>query len=185
MHLTSALILALSTLSLAIPLPTSTSTRLPRQASILQTRPYSAFQISDNAPGNALSLVSAAFPVPSASFATISSSDLSILKDAREISEDAEVGDGGFNDAIAAAEAAGDDTTALQAGKIMNKVLKLQLSVLVLEIEAAQGDGDDAKLQEQLTKLGNNVAIDEGNAGGEAVGVTDSFVGAGQAARSD
>jgi hypothetical protein len=56
--------------------------------------------------------------------------------------------------------------------------------VLVLEIEAAQGEGDEAKLQEQLTKLDNNIAIDEANAGGQAVGVTDTFVGAGQAARS-
>lgn len=91
------------------------------------------------------------------------------------MAEEAEVGTGGFNEAI---DAIGDgDTTALQNGKIKNKVLKLQLQVLALQIEAAQGDPDQAKLDEETTKLNKNVQLDEAAAGEESVGVTDTFNG--------
>lgn len=105
----------------------------------------------------------------------MSAADLKIIKDARETAEDAETGTGGFNDQI---DAAGDaDTTALQNGKIKNKVLKLQLEVLALQIEAAQGDADQEKIDEETTKLNKNVALDEEAAGQESVGVTDTFDG--------
>ena len=106
----------------------------------------------------------------------MSEADLQILKDEREVAEDAEVGAGGFNERI---DAATDDAeaTALQNGKIKNKVLKLQLEVLVLQIEAAQGDPDQAKIDEEMTKLNNNIALDTAAAGEAAVGVTDTFSG--------
>lgn len=82
--------------------------------------------------------------------------------------EAAEVDAGGFNDAI---EAAGGKNTAegkaLQIGKIKNKVLKLQLQVMVLQIEATQGKDTAAKLATQSAKLAKNVKTDE-DAAGEA-----------------
>lgn len=80
--------------------------------------------------------------------------------------EDAETGAGGFNDAI---DAAGSKTAAgeaLQVGKIKNKVLKLQLEVLGLQIEQAQtGKDNTAKIAEETTKLNHNVQLDEDAAG--------------------
>lgn len=106
----------------------------------------------------------------------MSAGDLQILKDAREVAEEAEVGAGGFNEAIAAI-GNGGDATAVQNGKIKNKVLKLQLQVLALQIQAAQGNPDQAKLDEETTKLNKNVQLDEAAAGEESVGVTDTFSG--------
>lgn len=100
---------------------------------------------------------------------------MKILKDAREVAEEAEVGAGGFNDAIAAI--GNGDKTAVQNGKIKNKVLKLQLQVLALQIQAAQGNPDQAKLSEEQTKLNNNVQLDEAAAGEKSVGVTATFSG--------
>lgn len=77
------------------------------------------------------------------------------------------MGAGGFNEAIAAAGGTNSATgKVLQVGKIKNKVLKLQLSVLRLGAEVAQGRGDRAtKLQEQRTKLAKNVDLDRAAAG--------------------
>jgi hypothetical protein len=77
------------------------------------------------------------------------------------------VGAGGFNEAIEAAGGTGSAAgKALQVGKIKNKVLKLQLSVLRLGAEVAQGRQDRAaKLQEQRTKLAKNVELDGAAAG--------------------
>ncbi|EXJ88267.1 hypothetical protein A1O1_05197 [Capronia coronata CBS 617.96] len=142
----------------------------------LTVRPYSDFQVSDGVAGNALDEVNAQFPIDTSDLASVSASDLQILKDARETAEDAEVGTGGFNDQLAAA---GDDTdtTALQNGKIKNKVLKLQLEVLALQIEAAQGDSNQDKIDEETTKLNNNIALDKKAAGEDSVGVTATFSG--------
>ena len=111
---------------------------------------------------------------------------LAIISKAAQVSEDAKTGTGGFNDAIAAS--GGTQTTsgtALQNGKIKNKVLKLQTDVLRLQIEQAQGksvwisqcsklqhmkgywlkQGLDTELQQQITKLNTNVALDKAAAG--------------------
>lgn len=106
----------------------------------------------------------------------MSEEDLQTLKDEREVAEGAEVGTGGFNERI---DAATDDAeaTALQNGKIKNKVLKLQLEVLAIQIEAAHGSPDDEKLAEEMGKLNNNIKLDEAAAGQAAVGVTDTFTG--------
>ena len=88
--------------------------------------------------------------------------------------EDAEVGTGGFNDEIAAASG---DTTTLQNGKIKNKVLKLKLEVLVLQIQGAQGDDTQDKIDAEQKKLDTNISLDEAAAGQDSVGVTDTFTG--------
>jgi hypothetical protein len=80
--------------------------------------------------------------------------------------EDAETGTGGFNDAIAAAGSSSTAGTALQNGKIKNKVLKLKLEVLGLQIDQAQsGTDNSAKITAEQTKLNNNIALDTKAAG--------------------
>lgn len=106
--------------------------------------------------------------------ASVSQEDLQTLEDERVVAENAEIGAGGFNERIAAATD-GAEATALQNGKIKNKVLKLQLEVLTIQIQAAQGSPDDERLAEEMTKLNNNIALDAAAAGQEAVGVTDTF----------
>jgi len=58
-------------------------------------------------------------------------------------------------------------------------VLKLQLEVLGLEIQAAQGDSDASqdKIDEGTTKLNSNIALDIAAAGQNSVGVTATFSG--------
>lgn len=53
----------------------------------------------------------------------------------------------------------------MQNGKIKNKVLKLMATVIKLEAQQAQGQDVAAKLAEETTKLNNNIATDEANAG--------------------
>jgi 1-aminocyclopropane-1-carboxylate deaminase/D-cysteine desulfhydrase-like pyridoxal-dependent ACC family enzyme len=95
--------------------------------------------------------------------AGVAAGDLAIIASAAQISESAETAAGGFNDAIAAAGGTGTTAgTALQNGKIKNKVLKLQTDVLRLLIEQAQGKtGLDAQIATQQTKLATNVALDK------------------------
>ncbi|KAK0656624.1 hypothetical protein B0T16DRAFT_315860 [Cercophora newfieldiana] len=164
MYLNTVFLFSLVASTLA--LPTAISSR-PHKRAILTTQSYSQFQVSNGVGGNALAEVAQKFPVDESNLADLDPEDLAIIKAAGEVAEDAEVGPGGFNEAI---EAAGGKNTAagkaLQVGKIKNKVLKLQLSVLALGAEVAQGRTDRAaKLQEQKTKLAKNVQLDEDAAG--------------------
>lgn len=92
----------------------------------------------------------------------MSDNDEDIINAARKTAESAEVDTGGFNDAIDAA--GGTKTTAgaaLQVGKIKNKVLKLQLEVLALQIAQAKGGKDNSvKIAEEQKKLDTNIALD-------------------------
>ncbi|KAJ9618608.1 hypothetical protein H2204_012961 [Knufia peltigerae] len=171
MRFSTAVFLGLLALSSAAPVALKN-----KRASVLTTQSYADFQVSDGVAGNALAEVNAKFPkINQSDLVNVSSDDLKIIKAARVTAEDAETGTGGFNDEIAAAGSG--DTTALQNGKIKNKVLKLQLEVLALQIEAAQGDADQAKINEETTKLNKNVSLDKAAAGQKSVGVTDTFSG--------
>jgi len=171
------------------------TTGISKNKRALTVQSYADFQVSDGVAGNALAEVNANFPVRAHSprkhtttdpfqidtsdLASISAADLEIIKDAREVAEDAETGTGGFNEQI---DVAGGKNTAagttLQNGKIKNKVLKLQLEVLALQIEQAQGEtGLEAKIAEEMTKLNNNIALDEEAAGETSTSVTDTFSG--------
>jgi hypothetical protein len=120
-------------------------------------------------------LLTRLFQIDTTDLAAVSSADLSILKAARLTAEAAETDTGGFNDEIAAASGS---TTALQNGKIKNKVLKLQLEVLALQIDQAQGGTDNQdKIDEETTKLNNNIKLDAAAKGQASVGVTGTFSG--------
>lgn len=96
--------------------------------------------------------------------AGVAAADVSVIKAARVTAEDAETGTGGFNDAIAAASGTAAD--ALQVGKIKNKVLKLKLEVLGLQIDQAQSGTDNtAKIAAEQKKLDTNIATDKKSAG--------------------
>ncbi|KAK1832850.1 hypothetical protein QBC39DRAFT_425149 [Podospora conica] len=181
MHIQAALLLSL--LGSTFALPTTTSATRPVKRAILSPQQYSQFQVSNGVGGNALAEVKAKFPFDETNLASIDPVDLEIIKAAGETAEKAETGAGGFNEAIAAA--GGTNSAAgkvLQVGKIKNKVLKLQLSVLRLGTEVAQGRQDRAaKLQEQRTKLAKNVELDRAAAGQRSQGV--NFQGSSQPRR--
>jgi hypothetical protein len=91
----------------------------------------------------------------------VDQADIEFLDNVNGIANDAETGV--FNPAIAAAS--GAQKAALEAGKTKNKVLKLTATKLKLEIQAAQGNGNPAKLEEELKKLNNNITADKARAG--------------------
>ena len=93
--------------------------------------------------------------------ANVDAADIKFLGSVNDIGNDAEVG--AFNVAIAAAT--GAEKTALQNGKIKNKVLKLTATSLELQIKAAQGEDTAAKLATETKKLNNNIALDVKAAG--------------------
>ncbi|KAF5022708.1 hypothetical protein F66182_5256 [Fusarium sp. NRRL 66182] len=98
---------------------------------------------------------------------TVEESDLDFLDSVNSIANDAEVE--AFNTAIDAAS--GEEADALQRGKIKNKVLKLTATVLKLEAQQAQGEDVADKLEEENTKLQNNISQDE-----EAAGQASTFL---------
>ncbi|KAF7917910.1 uncharacterized protein EAE98_009938 [Botrytis deweyae] len=163
-----AILFSLSVATLAAPIDTvKRATTKATSASVLTAGDYSTFQVSDGVAGDALAEVNAKFPIDTSNFAGVSAADLAIITKAAQISEDAEVGTGGFNDAIDAA--GGTSSTAgaaLQVGKIKNKVLKLQTDVLRIQIQTAQGNaGSSSELAAQQKKLATNVALDVAQAG--------------------
>ncbi|KAI1792162.1 hypothetical protein LXA43DRAFT_888002 [Ganoderma leucocontextum] len=174
-------IVALAGLAAAAPL------RLARRA--FQLQDYADFQISDGTAGDAQAKANAVFvdPFDGVDLATIDKTTLAAVKTMREAAEDAETSL--FDPAIDAAS--GDAATALQNGKIQNKVLKLTGEVQTINIEIAQAkaSGDDTSdLETQLaaeqTKLTTNIKLDNAAAGQTSQGVTDGSADANAAASS-
>ena len=131
-----AVLLSLTTASLSAPIDRRAA------AGVLTIETYDEFSVSSGVSGNALAEVNAKFPVCSShsspttshpltaqiqvdqsNLAGVAASDLAIISSAAKISEAAETGTGGFDDAITAA--GGKGTTAgkaLQNGKIKKYV---------------------------------------------------------------
>ncbi|KAH6653819.1 hypothetical protein BKA67DRAFT_690935 [Truncatella angustata] len=151
-----ATMLALVATSLAAP-----TTQPQKRADVLTFQTYNNFQISDGTAGNALAEVNKAFPVDISNPASVSANDLAILIAARQTSENAEAT---FNTAVAAAS--GSAATALQIGKIKNKVLKLRTFEMLVTVQIAQGATDKAaQLADIQTKLAANVKTDQASKG--------------------
>ncbi len=93
--------------------------------------------------------------------ASVDADDIAFLGSVNDIANDAETG--AFNPAIEAAT--GDEATALKNGKIKNKVLKLEATILELGAKAAQGEDVASKLAAEQKKLNNNIALDAKAAG--------------------
>ena len=166
------LILLLLPLALAAP--------LQRRALTLQS--YNDLSISAGTAGNAASEALAKFPVDMSDLANVSADDLQTIQTERESAESAETE--AFNPAIDAAT--GDAATALQNGKIKNKVLKCMCShipyagveedeglkciavtgeVLALQIQQAQGKDTADQITAEQKKLTNNINLDKAAAG--------------------
>ncbi|KAL2065944.1 hypothetical protein VTL71DRAFT_3614 [Oculimacula yallundae] len=155
MQYSTLVTLALATLALAAPTP------LKARAAVLGTQSYDDLSVSGGVAGDALNEVLAKLPIDTSDLANVDPADIAFLGDVNDIANDAETN--AFNVAIAAAT--GDEKIALQNGKIKNKVLKLEATVLQLQAQAAQGKDTSAKLAAETKKLNNNIALDKAAAG--------------------
>ncbi|KAI0809982.1 small secreted protein [Xylaria sp. FL0064] len=132
------------------------------QAGVFTQQTYNDISISGGTAGNAQNEALAVFSaLDTNDLANVAPEDLDFLNSVNQICNDAE--DEAFNPAIDAAT--GDAADALQRGKIKNKVLKLTASVLKLQAQVAQGEDVQDKLDEEQTKLDNNIQQDEDEAG--------------------
>ena len=133
-----------------------------RQQSAFQQQSYDDISISGGVAGNA---EAEALEVFSAldfdNLAAATEADIDFLKSVNSICNDAEKE--AFNTAIDDAE--GEEADALQRGKIKNKVLKLEATMIRLMIEQAQGEDVADKIDAELKKLNNNIQQDEDEAG--------------------
>ncbi|KAI1640633.1 hypothetical protein F4809DRAFT_637436 [Biscogniauxia mediterranea] len=161
----SKIAVILSVAASALAMPAGLEAHKQKRAGVLSVQDYSQFQVSDGVAGNALAEVQAKFPVDETNLAGVDPDDLAIIQAARETAEAAETDTGGFNDAIKAA-GSGNSSAALSVGKIKNKVLKLKLEVLGLQIDQAiNGKDNSAKITAETTKLNKNVQLDQDAAG--------------------
>ncbi|KZP06916.1 hypothetical protein FIBSPDRAFT_818286 [Athelia psychrophila] len=130
---------------------------------------YSAFQISDGTAGGAQAQANAVFvdPFAGCDLSTVDATSLKNLQTMRLAAEAAETDQ--FNAQVAAASGAA--ATALQNGKIKNKVLKLTGEIQGLNIEAAQGSDEASAIATEQTKLTSNIALDTTASGQTSTGV--------------
>ncbi|KAI1465366.1 uncharacterized protein F4812DRAFT_461675 [Daldinia caldariorum] len=132
------------------------------QAGVFTKQTYNDISISGGVAGNAeeeaLSVFSA---LDMNNLAAADKADLDFLNSVNQICNKAETE--AFNPAIEAAS--GDAAKALQRGKIKNKVLKLEATIIRLKIQQAQGKNVSAQMAKELKKLNNNIKQDEDEAG--------------------
>ena len=114
--------------------------------------------VAGNAEAEALQVFSA---LDMNNLAAATEADIDFLKSVNSICNDAEKE--AFNTAIDAAD--GEEADALQRGKIKNKVLKLEATMIRLMIEQAQGEDVADDIEAELKKLNNNIKQDEEEAG--------------------
>ncbi|KAH7089238.1 hypothetical protein FB567DRAFT_328604 [Paraphoma chrysanthemicola] len=164
MRFQSLTILSLAALSVALP----ASVLKARQAGVLQATTFNDISIAGGVAGNAEEEAAAAFSALDLNdLASVSKADQDFLNEVNQVANDAEKE--AFNPAVEAAT--GAEADAIQAGKIKNKVLKLMATVIKLEAQQAQGADVAAKLEEETTKLNNNIATDKENAGNPSTAV--------------
>ncbi|KAF5332206.1 hypothetical protein D9611_008172 [Ephemerocybe angulata] len=131
-------------------------------AAVFKKQTYNQLSISGGTAGNAEAQALAKLSgLNMNDLANVPKADLDFLNSVNQIANQAETE--AFNPAIDAASGAAK--TALQNGKIQNKVLKLTATVLKLKAQAAQGNGDAAKLAAEQKKLDNNIKLDKAAAG--------------------
>ncbi|KAI0169409.1 hypothetical protein GGR52DRAFT_520340 [Hypoxylon sp. FL1284] len=132
------------------------------QAGVFTQKNYDAISISGGVAGNAEQEALSVFgALDMNNLASADKDDIDFLKSVNSICNDAE--DEAFNPAIDAAS--GDTADALQRGKIKNKVLKLEATILRLMIQQAQGDDVSDDMAKESKKLQSNIKQDEDEAG--------------------
>lgn len=157
MHFQITTIAALAALTSALP-----TLKVRQSGPVLADTTYDAISISGGQAGNAEAEALAVFSALDLDNpGNIDAADIDFLGQVNDVANDAETD--AFNPAIEAAT--GAEADALDAGKTKNKVLKLMATKIELEAKQAQGEDVAAKLEEELTKLNNNIATDAENAG--------------------
>ncbi|KAF2763499.1 hypothetical protein EJ05DRAFT_41289 [Pseudovirgaria hyperparasitica] len=154
----------LNSITLLVTLLATSAVAFPTYNKRATARSFAELSISDGTAGSAKADALAKLPIDMSDLAAVSADDLDTLKTERETAEAAETD--AFNPAIEAAS--GDEATALQNGKIANKVLKLTFEVTALQVQQAQGDDVADKIAVEQKKLDTNIALDE-KAAGEAM----------------
>lgn len=157
MHFQITAIAALAAFSSALP-----TLKVRQSGPVLASTTYDAISISGGQAGNAEAEALAVFSALDLNNpGNIDAADIDFLGQVNDVANDAETD--AFNPAIETAT--GAEADALAAGKTKNKVLKLMATKIELEAKQAQGEDVAAKLEEELTKLNNNIAADKKNAG--------------------
>ncbi|KAI4867690.1 hypothetical protein F4820DRAFT_193306 [Hypoxylon rubiginosum] len=135
------------------------------QAGVFTQKNYDDISISGGVAGNAEQEALAVFSALDMNdLASADEDDIDFLKSVNSICNDAE--DEAFNPAIDAAS--GDEADAIQRGKIKNKVLKLEATIIRLMIQQAQGEDVSDDMATESKKLQNNIQQDEDEAGNES-----------------
>jgi len=147
-------------LALAAPVDISI---LDRASSVADARQFSQFTIANGVGGNALAEAQAAFPGTAADLSAAQTAGFNADANCAVRAESAFLSDG----AIASASRA---TNSISVGLFKNKVLKIYGTLLVLQAEVAQNGGvasasQQAAITDQMTKLAENVQVDQTNAG--------------------
>ncbi|RYP44241.1 hypothetical protein DL768_009274 [Monosporascus sp. mg162] len=149
----------------AAPLAARTGVDLVKRQSVFSTKTYDEISISGGVAGNAeqeaLNVLSG---LNFNDLASATEDDIEFLDSVNQICNDAE--ENAFN--VAIENASGEEADALQRGKIKNKVLKLEATMMRLMIEQAQGEDVAEKIQEETAKLNNNIQQDREEAGKES-----------------
>ncbi|KAG4439911.1 hypothetical protein IFR05_004586 [Cadophora sp. M221] len=160
MQFSSILVATFAALTIAAP-----TGQKAKRAAVLATQTYDEISISGGTAGNAEEEAIAVLTNNGAldlnDLANVDPADIAFLGSVNDIANDAEVE--AFNAALEGAT--GDEKTAIQNGKIKNKVLKLEATVIELQAKAAQGEDTSAKLAAEQKKLDNNIALDTAAAG--------------------
>ncbi|RYP90827.1 hypothetical protein DL770_003088 [Monosporascus sp. CRB-9-2] len=159
-----AIFSAFAASAFAAPLAARTDADLAKRQSVFSTKTYDEISISGGVAGNAeqeaLSVLSG---LDFNNLASATEDDIEFLDSVNKICNEAE---NAFN--VAIDSASGEEADALQRGKIKNKVLKLEATMMRLMIEQAQGEDVADKIQEETAKLNNNIQQDREEAGKES-----------------
>ncbi|KAI9051541.1 hypothetical protein LZ554_004587 [Drepanopeziza brunnea f. sp. 'monogermtubi'] len=168
MQFSVALITSFAALAIAAPIEAP----LAKRIGILSTKTYDEISISGGKAGDAEAEAIAALTnngaIDTNDLSNVDAADIAFWESVNDIGNDAEKG--AFNPAIEAAT--GDEKTALTNGKIKNKVLKLEATILELGAQAAQGEDTAAKMAAEQKKLDNNIALDKKAAGQPSTALT-------------
>ncbi|KAF1839380.1 hypothetical protein BDW02DRAFT_585053 [Decorospora gaudefroyi] len=154
MHFQNFALLSLATLAIAAPTPS--------KRGVLADTNFNAISIAGGRAGNAEAEALAVFSaLDLQNPQNIDQADLTFLNSVNQVANQAEKQ--AFNPAVEAAN--GVQADQIQNGKIKNKVLKLEATVIKLMAQQAQGQDVTERLAEETKKLNTNIGLDQAAAG--------------------
>ncbi|RYO74220.1 hypothetical protein DL766_002963 [Monosporascus sp. MC13-8B] len=162
MRLSFAIFTAFAASVFAAPLAARTGADLAKRQSAFSQKTYDEISISGGVAGNAeQEALNALSGLDLNNLASATQDDIAFLNSVNKICNEAEKN--AFN--VAIDSASGEEAAALQRGKIKNKVLKLEATIMRLMIEQAQGKDVADKIDAESKKLNNNIQQDTEEAG--------------------